>query len=32
MKFLNKNLTWYSNEMGYVSTLIKHVQKVAEIL
>jgi glyceraldehyde 3-phosphate dehydrogenase len=25
-------LSWYDNEAGYVSTLIKHVEKVAEIL
>ncbi len=24
--------SWYDNEAGYVSTLVKHVQKVAEIL
>lgn len=29
---LVKVLSWYDNEAGYVSTLIKHVQKVAEIL
>jgi glyceraldehyde 3-phosphate dehydrogenase len=29
---LVKVLSWYDNEVGYVSTLIKHVQKVAEIL
>jgi glyceraldehyde 3-phosphate dehydrogenase len=29
---LVKVLSWYDNEMGYVSTLIKHVQKVAAIL
>jgi glyceraldehyde 3-phosphate dehydrogenase len=27
-----KVLSWYDNEAGYVSTLIKHVQKVAEII
>jgi glyceraldehyde 3-phosphate dehydrogenase len=27
-----KVLSWYDNEAGYVSTLIKHVQKVAELL
>ncbi len=27
-----KVLSWYDNEAGYVSTLIKHVQKVTEIL
>ena len=27
-----KVLSWYDNEAGYVSTLVKHVQKVAEIL
>jgi glyceraldehyde 3-phosphate dehydrogenase len=27
-----KVLSWYDNEAGYVSTLIKHVQKVASIL
>jgi len=25
-------LSWYDNEAGYVSTLIKHVEKVAELL
>jgi glyceraldehyde 3-phosphate dehydrogenase len=25
-------LSWYDNEAGYVSTLIKHVEKVAQIL
>jgi hypothetical protein len=25
-------LTCYNNEMGYVSTLIKHVEKIAQIL
>ncbi len=25
-------LTCYNNELGYVSTLIKHVEKVAELL
>jgi glyceraldehyde 3-phosphate dehydrogenase len=29
---LVKVLSWYDNEAGYVSTLIKHVQKVAQIL
>lgn len=29
---LVKVLSWYDNEAGYVSTLIKHVQKVAEVL
>jgi len=29
---LVKILSWYDNEAGYVSTLIKHVQKVAAIL
>jgi glyceraldehyde 3-phosphate dehydrogenase len=29
---LVKVLSWYDNEAGYVSTLVKHVQKVAEIL
>ncbi len=29
---LVKVLSWYDNEAGYVSTLIKHVGKVAEIL
>jgi len=29
---LVKVLSWYDNEAGYVSTLIKHVEKVAEIL
>jgi glyceraldehyde 3-phosphate dehydrogenase len=29
---LVKVLSWYDNEAGYVSTLIKHVQKVAELL
>jgi len=29
---LVKVLSWYDNEAGYVSTLIKHVQKIAEIL
>jgi glyceraldehyde 3-phosphate dehydrogenase len=27
-----KVLSWYDNEAGYVSTLIKHVQKVRELL
>ena len=27
-----KVLSWYDNEAGYVSTLIKHVEKVAQIL
>jgi glyceraldehyde 3-phosphate dehydrogenase len=29
---LVKVLSWYDNEAGYVSTLIKHVEKVAQIL
>jgi glyceraldehyde 3-phosphate dehydrogenase len=29
---LIKVLSWYDNEAGYVSTLVKHVQKIAEIL
>lgn len=29
---LVKVLSWYDNEAGYVSTLIKHVEKVAELL
>jgi glyceraldehyde 3-phosphate dehydrogenase len=29
---LVKVLSWYDNEAGYVSTLIKHVQKIAAIL
>jgi glyceraldehyde 3-phosphate dehydrogenase len=29
---LVKVLSWYDNEAGYVSTLIKHVQKVAEVI
>ena len=29
---LVKVLSWYDNEAGYVSTLVKHVQKIAEIL
>ncbi len=29
---LVKVLSWYDNEAGYVSTLIKHVQKIAELL
>ena len=29
---LVKVLSWYDNEAGYVSTLIKHVEKIAEIL
>jgi glyceraldehyde 3-phosphate dehydrogenase len=29
---LVKILSWYDNEAGYVSTLIKHVEKVAAIL
>lgn len=29
---LVKVLSWYDNEAGYVSTLVKHVQKVAELL
>jgi glyceraldehyde 3-phosphate dehydrogenase (phosphorylating) len=28
---LVKVLSWYDNEAGYVSTLIKHVQKIAEL-
>jgi hypothetical protein len=24
--------TWYNNELGYVSTLIKHVEKVAGMM
>lgn len=27
-----KILSWYDNEAGYVSTLIKHVEKVAQVL
>jgi glyceraldehyde 3-phosphate dehydrogenase len=27
-----KVLSWYDNEAGYVSTLVKHVMKIAEIL
>jgi glyceraldehyde 3-phosphate dehydrogenase len=27
-----KVLSWYDNEAGYVSTLIKHVEKIAQIL
>jgi glyceraldehyde 3-phosphate dehydrogenase len=29
---LVKVLSWYDNEAGYVSTLVKHVQKIVEIL
>lgn len=29
---LVKVLSWYDNEAGYVSTLIKHVEKVAQLL
>jgi len=29
---LVKVLSWYDNEAGYVSTLIKHVEKVAALL
>ncbi len=29
---LVKVLSWYDNEAGYVSTLVKHVQKAAELL
>jgi len=29
---LVKVLSWYDNEAGYVSTLIKHVEKISEIL
>lgn len=29
---LVKVLSWYDNEFGYVSTLIKHVEKIAKIL
>jgi glyceraldehyde 3-phosphate dehydrogenase len=29
---LVKVLSWYDNEFGYVSTLVKHVQKVAQLL
>ena len=29
---LVKVLSWYDNELGYVSTLIKHVSKIAEII
>ena len=29
---LVKVLSWYDNEAGYVSTLIKHVQKIRELL
>ena len=29
---LVKVLSWYDNEAGYVSTLVKHVEKVAELL
>lgn len=25
-------LTWYDNELGYVSTLIRHVEKVAGLI
>jgi glyceraldehyde 3-phosphate dehydrogenase len=27
-----KVLSWYDNELGYVSTLVKHVEKVAALL
>jgi glyceraldehyde 3-phosphate dehydrogenase len=29
---LVKVLSWYDNEAGYVSTLIKHIEKISEIL
>ncbi|MDE2018945.1 MAG: aldehyde dehydrogenase [Patescibacteria group bacterium] len=29
---LVKVLSWYDNESGYVSTLVKHIQKVVEVL
>ena len=29
---LVKVLSWYDNEAGYVSTLIKHVEKIAELI
>lgn len=29
---LVKVLSWYDNEAGYVSTLVKHIQKLAELL
>ncbi|MDO8516338.1 MAG: glyceraldehyde 3-phosphate dehydrogenase NAD-binding domain-containing protein, partial [bacterium] len=29
---LVKVLSWYDNEYGYVSTLVKHLQKIAELL
>lgn len=29
---LVKILSWYDNEWGYVSTLVRHVQKIAELL
>ncbi len=29
---LVKVLSWYDNEAGYVSTLVRHVQKIAELL
>jgi glyceraldehyde 3-phosphate dehydrogenase len=29
---LVKVLSWYDNEAGYVSTLVKHIQKVAQLL
>lgn len=29
---LVKVVSWYDNEAGYVSTLVKHVQKIAELL
>jgi glyceraldehyde 3-phosphate dehydrogenase len=29
---LVKVLSWYDNEAGYVSTLVRHIQKIAELL
>jgi glyceraldehyde 3-phosphate dehydrogenase len=29
---LVKVLSWYDNEAGYVSTLIKHIEKISEIV
>jgi glyceraldehyde-3-phosphate dehydrogenase/erythrose-4-phosphate dehydrogenase len=29
---LVKVLSWYDNESGYVSTLVKHVEKIAEFI
>jgi len=29
---LVKVLSWYDNEAGYVSTLVRHVEKIAALL